>query len=296
MNNQIKVGFLVSYDYMYLKHSLPIVYKDADFIALAIDNDRCTWSGKPYSLPDSFFEWITDFDKEKKIHIYEDDFHRPELSAIENDTRERFLLGQFMGEGGWHVQVDSDEYYADFSGFCSFLKSLDITKPTQVLAQFVTMYKQDEKGTYIVESREEFPAATNNPNYSRCRYSSGNIVTIFMPFKVLHQSWGRSADEISQKLNNWGHQDDFDTKEYFRLWEFVNSFNYRYINDFHPIVPTMWQALEYINTKNIGELLTILRKRDEEALLNPRPSRFSKADFVPPIITRALRAAKRRLK
>jgi hypothetical protein len=33
---------------------------------------------------------------------------------MECDTRERNMLAKYMGEGGWHVQIDADEYFADF--------------------------------------------------------------------------------------------------------------------------------------------------------------------------------------
>jgi hypothetical protein len=36
---------------------------------------------------------------------------------MENETRERMMIAQRMGEGGWHVQVDSDEYFLDFGTF-----------------------------------------------------------------------------------------------------------------------------------------------------------------------------------
>jgi len=105
----IKVGFLVSYDYNYLRTSLPLVYAEADSVSLAIDKQRRTWNGGSFTIDDAFFEWLKSMDTKKKIRIYEDDFFDPNLSAIENDSRERNMLAKFMGEGGWHVQVDADE-------------------------------------------------------------------------------------------------------------------------------------------------------------------------------------------
>jgi len=92
----IKVGFLLSYDYDFLRTSLPLVYKEADVIALAKDYQCRTWSGNQFIISDNFFEWLKKFDTENKIKIYEDDFYRPELSLIENDTRERNMLAAFL--------------------------------------------------------------------------------------------------------------------------------------------------------------------------------------------------------
>ena len=60
--NKIQVGFLISYDYELLKNALPRVYDDADTIFLAIDKQRKTWNGASFSINDSFFLWIKEFD------------------------------------------------------------------------------------------------------------------------------------------------------------------------------------------------------------------------------------------
>ena len=80
----INVGFLVSYDYKYLKSSLPLIYEDSSSITLAIDINRNTWSGSTFNIDNSFFEWIKEIDLDNKISIYEDDFYKKELSSIEN--------------------------------------------------------------------------------------------------------------------------------------------------------------------------------------------------------------------
>lgn len=115
MNNKqnIKVGYLVSYDYQLMEYSLPTVYQCSDQIYLAIDKNRKTWRGNTYELPNTFFEWIKGVDKENKIHIYEDSFYFSNISPMELETRERNLLANFMGSGGWHIQIDVDEYFLD---------------------------------------------------------------------------------------------------------------------------------------------------------------------------------------
>jgi len=86
----IKAGFLISYDYEYLKIALPLIYScdDISEIYLAIDQNFKTWNGEDFTLPDSFFQWIKDFDTKKKITIYRDNFYVSELSTIDCDTRE----------------------------------------------------------------------------------------------------------------------------------------------------------------------------------------------------------------
>jgi hypothetical protein len=66
---KIHVGFLLSYDYDKLKLSIPPVYKAADRIFLAIDENLNTWSGNKFEIDDSFFKWLDEFDTEKKVEI-----------------------------------------------------------------------------------------------------------------------------------------------------------------------------------------------------------------------------------
>ena len=114
---KIHVGFLLSYDYIKLKNSIPPVYKKADKIFIAVDHEFRTWAGQKFEVDSAFFNWLKEYDTEGKIELYYDNFYEPELSAIENDNRERHLLSLKMGIGNWLVQIDSDEYFINFENF-----------------------------------------------------------------------------------------------------------------------------------------------------------------------------------
>lgn len=258
--NIIKVGFLVSYDYEYMKTALPLVYEHADTITLAIDKNRETWSGEKIDIDQVFFDWLKEIDVDTKIQIYEDTFHVKELSAIECDTRERNMLARFMGEGGWHVQIDSDEFFLDFEGFVRYLQSLDITKLTQVYAKWITLYKEDEKGYLYTDSNEVFPLATNIPDYNLCRGSATGKI-IYTEFKVLHQSWARSEEEIAFKLKNWGHRTDFNVDAYFQFWKSVNRYTYKYVRSFHPLDGWIWQSLEYAPSLDMPTVIDVVKQQ-----------------------------------
>lgn len=122
---KIHVGFLLSYDYEKLKLSIPPVYNAADKIFIAEDSNKKTWSGNEFVVDESFYEWLKEFDVDNKIEFYRDDFYIPELTAIQNDTRERHLLSMKMGIGNWLIQIDSDEYFIDFDSFIANLRKYD---------------------------------------------------------------------------------------------------------------------------------------------------------------------------
>ncbi|NDW10007.1 hypothetical protein [Dysgonomonas sp. 520] len=281
----IKVGFLISYDYKYVKEALPLVYPFADYIAFAIDKDRKTWSGNNFILPESFFDWVREYDVDNKIHIYEDSFYVSELSSIECDVRERNMLSSYMGLDGWHIFVDSDEYFLDFENFVKYIKSLNANIPTQIYAGLITLFQKDDNGYFVINTHETYPVATNNPRYVGCRLSENFEISLYTNFKVLHQSWARDNDEIKQKLSNWGHKTDFDVEAYYNFWKAINKQTYRYVRSFHPLDPWLWPSLEYFEAKDIQELTRKVKDflQEKENAKN-REDNIRLKDIIPPIL------------
>lgn len=250
---EIKVGILISYDYEYAVEAVRCVYNGADRIVLALDKNLKTWSGGSFTIEEHFFEMLRKLDKKQKIEIYRDNFYAPELSAMENETRERNMLAEYMGKEGWHIQIDSDEYFIDFDGFVHYLHSLEpliSRKKIVVMTRWITLFKRDGNGYYVVKSsvKESIPTVTNYPCYVKARNNDDReIVFVDSGFEMLHESWSRSKKEIAQKIDNWGHNNDFDTAAYLGFWESVNRYNYAYIRNFHPLpwMKNVWDSLEF---------------------------------------------------
>lgn len=263
----IKVGFLLSYDYDFLRTSIPLVYKEADMIVLAKDYQSRTWSGTRFTIEPDFFDWLKLIDIDQKIKIYEDDFYRPELTLLENDTRERKMLGVYLGSGGWHVQLDADEYIVNFKGVVEFLKTKSlflkdpVKKSVNFCMNFHVLYKQVRGGYLYVKGKPEiYQVATNNPDYTACRKTNG--IEISTGFDIIHHTWARKPEEVRMKLENWTHARDFDTKSYFNLWNAIDENNYKYISDFHPMVPGFWKSLDYTKAETLTEAIHTLSKKE----------------------------------
>lgn len=268
MVSVIKVGFCVAYDWAYLKTSIPRVYPHADVIYLTLDKNRKTWSGVPFEFDEpSFRAMIAELDYQKKIHLYEDDFSLPNLTAMENDTRQRNLMAKEMGKGGWHIQVDSDEYFLDFEGFVEHLKKIipnptGNEKPVNVNVCWISLFKKINSGYLWVDFNTEIPEnmsfATNRPEYLRAR-NSGHF-SILSPFYAVHETWARTEKDIWFKINNWGHSSDelIDAtfkKSYFNFWKSLDETNYHSARDFHPAVPKTWPSLKYNKARTVDEFI-----------------------------------------
>lgn len=255
---KIHVGFLLSYDYIKLKNSIPPVYKMADRIFIAIDSAFLTWSGQQFKVDSHFFEWLKEFDVDDKIELYYDNFYVPELSAIENDNRERHMLSLKMGIGNWLIQVDSDEYFINFDNFVKNLRKYDhyLDNPEKTKIQFagflINMYKYSDGGVFFVEKPTRVLAATNYPNYKVARQTKQRI--IYTPNILWHETLARNEKDIEFKLMNWGHNVDVDVEKFMEKWRSVNISNYQTLRGFFYMNPKKWKKLQFVKGDNIEEV------------------------------------------
>lgn len=259
---KIQVGFLVSYDYEKLKQSLPPVYAAADQIFLAIDNQCRTWSGNTFTIDDDFYKWLDALDVDKKITIYNDNFYIPELNPIDNDTRERTMLGEKMGIGNWLIQIDADEVFIDFERFVQHLRKYDhlLEQPHKNKVQFsgflINIYKYLDSGLLYVNEATKFMVATNYPNYKRARNTKERV--IYIPHYALHETLARDEKQLEFKLSNWGHRHEINA-EFFDKWKVADEHNYKELRDLFYLDPKIWKSLEFIPKNQMQNLTKIIQ-------------------------------------
>lgn len=267
MQKIIKLGYLLSYDYEYIFNSLSLVYDYADVIYICFDKDSKTWTGQKLEIPENIFSKIKSLDIQNKISFYSDSFYIPNTPPIDLETRQRNMLAEKMGKGGWHIQIDSDEYPLYFKELCSFLRKHKYLlrnphkTPANFFVKFITLFRKTENGFLAVTPYQE-PCflITNLPDYFNARYPK-NPVTYHIDSYIIHQSWARDEDEIYTKIKNWGHTNDFDVDTFYSEWKDVSLDNYSKLENFHPLNPEDWQSLEFIEAKNIDDLIATLRKK-----------------------------------
>lgn len=260
MEGKIQVGYLVSYDYELLKNSIPTVYSESDTVFLAIDSNRKTWKGQTIEIKEDFFKWIEDFDTQKKIVIYEEEFYIQGLTAMECEIRERKMLAHKMGIGNWLIQLDSDEYFYDFRKFVSFLKTKNhlLINPENKIVQIcgfkINLYKYVDEGVLYVDKLDKFMIATNYPNYKIGRHAKCR--SIYTDSVALHDCLSRSREDLVQKIENWGHNDEINKNEFMNKWDSVSISNYKQIRGFFYLDPMHWKTLEFMKGNSLQELLS----------------------------------------
>jgi hypothetical protein len=256
---QVKVGFCIAYDWDLLHHSLPLVYKSADLICLALDKNRISWSGQKFEFGEhQFYSFVKNIDPEKKIKILEEEYYDPQLTPMENEVRQRNMMAAFMRIGGWHIQLDCDEYFTKFESFVKFLKTQNPnSKATNYCCSLITLFKKTRNGFLIIDSQtkggmETIAIASNAPKYQFGRRNG--YFNHHSQFQIVHQSWARTELEVLQKISNWGHKNDFDPIRFLDFWRSLDEENFRVAKNFHPIDPAAWPSLKFIEAKSIEEL------------------------------------------
>ena len=233
---------LLAYDWKYAFSAIRGYYDIADEILLGIDRDRISWSGKPFVLDDqALARFIAEIDGLKKIRVQEGNFHSAG-SPLENDTMERRELGCACRAGNWVVQIDSDEVLANAGEFRSFMEGMQ--QDCCVRAHWLSVYKIMGDKALVIGGVPESPCvATRSPQ----RYISARVTDqpqVVSPLRLLHMSWGRTEEELVQKLTNWSHSRDFDVAAAVGLWRSVNLSNYHTWHNFHPMYGPTWPYLE----------------------------------------------------
>lgn len=243
----------IAYDYKYSYSTILSYYEIADEILLAIDKDRISWSGNKYDFDESFFDEIKKIDKNNKIKIIESNFHLLN-SPIENDTQERNYITSFCKKGNYIIGIDSDEIVLNSNEFYEWFNK--INPQVDISCSMSSVYKIVGRNILVNRPIETSQMGTNLINsYKKCRITKNLIIP--SPLNILHFSWGRSRQEIIQKLTNFGHSKDFHIDNYMKIWDDVNLENYQTKRNLHPLKKcrNVWVSLELfdIETMNLDK-------------------------------------------
>lgn len=247
----------IAYDYKYAIASIMSYYDIADEIFLMLDEDKISWSNKKYELDNVDLDRkIHEIDVDKKIHLKMSNFHKLQ-HPIENETAERNYISQDCKKDNYIIGIDSDEVLLNPLEFANWLNQYSEAK-FDISCTLLSIYKVFADKLLITLPHEDTRIGTNLVNcYKKCRLTS-NRLSVKSPLQILHFSWGRSRQEVVQKLSNWGHSKDFDILKYLEIWDSVTLDNYQEKVNLHPLkLKQWWQKLELLDLQsfNLSEKL-----------------------------------------
>jgi len=231
---------LLAFDYRYAFNAIRSYYDIADEIILGLDADRISWTGHPFYIDLVQIQaFMQQLDRSGKMRIIEGDFHSLE-KPMANETNERNELSRHCAPGNWVVQIDSDEVLRNAAEFKHWL--LATNPPGAVSAAWISVFKQFGDQALVISTSEITPVATRlRGQYVNARWTKEPSTT--SPLQLLHHSWGRTPDEIKQKLQNWGHARDLDIDAFYKMWDSITLKNYQQVRNFHPLDGPRWPGL-----------------------------------------------------
>lgn len=241
-----KISFysLLSYDFRFLLKSIESYYNIADEIILGVDNELLTWKKNKFFITEDFYNLLEKLDTEKKVKIFKENFHIYD-NPMQNETFERNYLSTKC-KNKFIIGVDCDEYFLNSEVLFNWIQELKENFEEDFTCLWKTVFKSIEKDLLICCPNEQGLLGTCHKN-SYIKARNTNFKKVQSPLEVLHFSWGRTEEEVRQKLLNWGHANDFNTNKHLDIWKKVNLENYQEIKNFHPLgLKQWWQKLEKI--------------------------------------------------
>jgi hypothetical protein len=237
---------------------------------LGLDCDRITWSGNSFVFDESLlWDRLRAIDKDNKIAIVEDNFHKSNI-AIENDNYERnFLKDQCSYD--WVFSFDADEYLLNAKDF--FYKFWPIAskygKTHDVCMTWATPYKQIDDITLVISNSDgttffgenQGISTHKSSTYTYARWTDKSAAgnnRIRSPLVALHWSLCREKEDLHKKIHNIGHSDIVEQDPFYQIWEKVTLDNYHELVNFKTsgLGGAQWPKLVAVPTNNLTDYLT----------------------------------------
>ncbi len=253
MHRPLSFISLVAYDYEYLADSIKSYYEIADEIILGLDENKKTWSGNDFEIDFGKLEaTLRKIDYAGKIKLVQSDFYKFD-KPIYNDTYERNYLSLHCKENNWIISIDADERLMNPIEFNDWMSKLDMNRQPEscnILATWWNVFKViDGKKLYINSVSSIAPIGTYLRNsYRYARWANFDNTSyrgpeILSPLNLEHFCYGRTEQQVWQKLCNWGHAKDFDVEKFYNLWKSITLENYHTFKNFHPANGAEWPEL-----------------------------------------------------
>jgi hypothetical protein len=249
---RITLGICIAYDWQLLEYSLPVIYPFVDQVCLSLDKTLTSWSGNKFEVDRvSLKSLIALIDTDNKILLLEESFYERGKLPIENESFQRKRMAEALGRADWTIQIDTDEIFINALDFINELKKYyGLKRPVNIHGMWFNLIKHTPKG-YIYSVLKTPPLATNVPCYEYGR--TNGYFNIHTNTFLAHLTWARPVDEIKLKMLNWGHSHEFNGESFFKIWEALDDYNWKYIKDFHHVIQTSIPKVFFQEARNLEE-------------------------------------------
>ncbi len=272
-------AYLLAADPCWLEAGVSSYYDLVEKIVVSYDQEHRGFSGHGKMPIEECIKRLKAIDRDSKIIFSPGDYGRPDFESMQNETNQRQHALQEAGEGAdWVLQLDNDEVLPNPQALLEVLdyaRAMDIPAvewPMRVLFRTMKDGRFLEVCGRTGGPRFEYPGSIcvrPSVTLSHARIVEGDFVRpvvagdrdslqILRPAAaneyrialesaedaVIHNSWGRPASSIRQKVASWGHNEGLKTWMFYYLRWLPAKYLWRWTRDFHPFARGLWPALK----------------------------------------------------
>lgn len=242
MSRSLSTIFCVAYDWRLAVGAISSVWSISDEVIVGVDQDRVTWTGRPFDLPLGDFlravQTAVGEPVHDKLRVVQRDFYRGgKAHPLMLEAEMRNDLSNVAREGSCLLQLDADEELLNAAELRAWLEG---APPVQFQGQWISVYKVCGDTAIIAEPKQGQPSFTPTlGTFHPRQYYRGRLgrmpYTQVSPARLLHWTMGgRTREEIQEKLLGWGHAGERPAAEVLAVWDSVNPDNCHCIPDAAP--------------------------------------------------------------
>jgi hypothetical protein len=252
----------VAYDFRMATASIDAVAPYVDHVIIGSDKDSITWAGNWFndagpSGRGSMLEWyraIQASHSPGKVHGLRESFYDADKNPLENETAERCWLAAKAGHeappGDWLLSLDADETLLNPEALPDFLATADRRVQWSAATMEVVKVFEIYGKALIVDPMgiNYVPILTTARSFNCARFTGQDNQP--SPLRLIHQSFGRSDQDLTQKLRNWGHANETNAPALLTWWRALtpDRDTWGKVKDFRPYASSpVWPALKLID-------------------------------------------------
>jgi hypothetical protein len=269
-------AYLLTGDPTWLASSLARYYDLLDDLVVLVPRDGRSWTGKPLPVADCL-EAIRLIDVRGKARVVEGDWvDRDHPLRAENAQRQEGL--DQLADMDWILQIDSDELLPAPERLVELLRRADdagadaVEWPMRVLyrqlhrLEFLAVVDRDRgpryeypgpiavrPGARLVDCRRPSTGAgflrpvvtgdNRSPHVATAPGPGEHRLEMDAEDAIIHNSWGRSAASVWNKLESSAHQLGVLRPFYFSLVWLPSPLTWRVLRNIHPLNRKLWPRL-----------------------------------------------------
>jgi len=271
-----RVGaYVLPGDATWLDRTLPAYYDLLDELVVPVPVDGRGWTGAPIEV-ERCLEIVRATDTRGILRTVDGQWTRPDDPLAADTAQRQAAVDALSDSVDWILQVDNDEFLPDPTVLRSAMERAEALGVVGVELPMRVVFRRTRRHTFEIACADgsphhEYPGPLVVRAGSRlvdARRADGSFLrlvvaggdrslqvnrpagpgetreeTLRPEQAVVHNSWGRSSEDIRRKVRSWGHANDTKQSRYFWTVWWPSPLIWWALRDFHPFARGLWPRL-----------------------------------------------------